>query len=75
MTIAIPSLGATCHSLNGWWSLTKKTKKVRTVFYKHTKTVTTTKKVKKTKKEYQYSKRKPVIEDVKWYLPDKVYVL
>lgn len=51
----------------------KKTKKVKTVFYKHTKTVTTTKKVKKTKKKYEYSKRKPVIEDVKWYLPDKVY--
>lgn len=51
----------------------KKTKIVKTVFYKHTKTVTTTKKVKKTKKKYQYSKRKPVIEDVKWYLPDKVY--
>ena len=29
----------------------KKTKKVKTVFYKHTKTVTTTKKVKKTKKK------------------------
>ena len=22
MTIAIPPLEATCHSLNGWWSLT-----------------------------------------------------
>ena len=22
MSIAIPSLEATCHSLNGWWSLT-----------------------------------------------------
>ena len=53
--------------------LLKRQKKVKTVFYKHTKTVTTTKKVKKTKKKYQYSKRKPVIEDVKWYLPDKVY--
>lgn len=41
------------------------------VVHKHTKTVTITKKVKKTKKKYQYSKRKPMIEDVKWYLPDK----
>ena len=54
-------------------TVVKKTKKVKTVFYKHTKAVTTTNKVKKTTKRYQYSKRKPVIEDVKWYLPDKVY--
>ena len=31
VSIAIPSLEATCHSLNGWWSLTRKkrTKRIR----------------------------------------------
>lgn len=54
-------------------TVTKKVTKTKTVYYKHTKEVTTTTTQSKSKEKLEYSKKKTQISDVKKYLPACVY--